>query len=40
MMINNLTTDVIYNYNDSENYKKIICSAFNSPPEECSIILN
>lgn len=36
MIINGSTTKIVYQYGNSEAYKKAICDAFNAAPEECS----
>ena len=39
MIINGVETKAVYQYGDSEAYKKAICSAFNEIPEACSEVL-
>lgn len=39
MIINSVPTKTVYQYGNSEEYKKIICGAFNTAPEECSKVL-
>ena len=36
LVINGKTAQVVYQYGDSEAYKKAICDAFNTAPAECS----
>ena len=40
MTINGVETQAVYQYGNSEAYKQAICSAFNTPPSECSETLN
>lgn len=40
MIINGTTTKAVYKYGNSEEYKKVICSAFNEAPSECSQTLS
>lgn len=40
MTINGATTQAVYQYGNSEAYKQIICSAFNTVPTECSKTLS
>ncbi len=40
MVINGVSTKVVYQYADSEAYKKVICSAFKKAPAECAKTLN
>lgn len=39
MIINGQQTQAVYQYGNSEAYKKVICGAFNTAPEECSKVL-
>lgn len=39
MKINGVNTKVVYQYGNSEEYKKVICSAFNTAPAECEKVL-
>lgn len=36
MRINGVQTKTVYQYGNSEEYKKVICGAFNTAPAECS----
>ncbi len=36
LIINGAKTNEVYKYENPEAYKQIICSAFNTPPDECS----
>jgi hypothetical protein len=40
MTINGQTTQAVYQYGNSEGYKKAICDAFNTAPTECSKTLS
>lgn len=40
MLINGQTTQAVYQYGNSEGYKKAICDAFNTAPAECSKTLS
>lgn len=40
MTINGVETEAVYQYGNSEAYKQAICSAFNTPPSECSEALS
>lgn len=40
LIINGQTSQVAYQYGNSEAYKKAICDAFNTAPEECSKTLS
>lgn len=40
MTVNGQTTKVVYQYGNSEAYKKAICDAFNTAPAECSKTLS
>ncbi len=39
-LINEVLSNVVYSYGDSEGYKKAICSAFNKAPAECAKVLS
>lgn len=36
MVVNGVQTQTVYQYGNSEEYKKVICGAFNTQPAECS----
>lgn len=40
LTINGQTSQAVYQYGDSEGYKKVICDAFNTAPSECSKTLS
>ena len=40
LVINGIQTKAVYQYGNSEAYKKAICSAFNTAPEECGKVLS
>ncbi len=40
MFINGQKTSAVYRYGNSEEYKNVICSAFNNPPAECGQVLS
>jgi hypothetical protein len=40
MTINGVETKVVYQYGNSEEYKKIICESFNKAPAECAKVLS
>ncbi len=35
LLINGVKSDIVYQYENSEAYKQVICDAFNDAPEEC-----
>jgi glutaredoxin len=39
MTINGVETTAVYQYGNSEGYKKAICDSFNAAPEECAKVL-
>ncbi len=39
MAINGVTNKTVYQYGNSEGYKQVICSAFNTAPKECDKVL-
>lgn len=40
MLINGVSSSVVYQYGNSESYKQKICEAFNKVPAECSKVLS
>ncbi len=40
LIINGATSNVVYKYGNSEEYKKVICDAFNKAPAECAKVLS
>ena len=40
MIINGQNSQSVYQYGNSESYKKAICDAFNTAPEECGKVLS
>jgi hypothetical protein len=40
LIINGVKSSLVYQYGNSELYKQAICSSFENPPQECSVVLS